>query len=52
LKKKNEEVCRLRNHNKKLQDEVKILKDKNNYQYKEEIRILDGESTKRLEEEI
>jgi hypothetical protein len=53
LKKKDEEICRLRNHNKELMDEVKRLKEeKNNYQNQEETRILDEESIKRLEEEI
>jgi DNA repair exonuclease SbcCD ATPase subunit len=53
LKKKDEEICRLRNHNKKLLDEVKRLKEeKNNCQNQEERRILDEESTKRLEDEI
>jgi uncharacterized protein (DUF3084 family) len=53
LKKKDQEICRLQNHNKKLLDEVKILKEeKNNCQNQEEIKSLDGESTKRLENEI
>jgi arginine/glutamate-rich protein 1 len=53
LKNKDEEICRLRNHNKKLLDEVKILKEeKKNCQNQEERRILDEESTKILEDEI
>jgi hypothetical protein len=53
LKKKDEEICRLQNHNKKLLNEIKILKEeKKNDQNQEETRILDEESTKRLEEEI
>jgi hypothetical protein len=53
LKKKDEEICILRSHNKKLLDEVKRLKEeKNNCQNKEERRILDEESTKTLQEEI
>jgi hypothetical protein len=51
LKKKDEEICRLRNHNKKLLDEVKILKeDFFFYQNQEETHILDEEYTKILEE--
>jgi len=53
LKKKYEEICRLQNHNKKLLDEAKILKEeKKNYQSQGEKRILDEEYTKRVEEEI
>jgi hypothetical protein len=53
LKKKDEEICRLRSHNKKLLDEVKRLKEeKNNNQNKEDRRILDEESTEILQEEI
>ena len=53
MKNKDEEICRLQSHNKKILDEVKILKEeKNNFQNKEERRILDEESTKRLQEEI
>jgi hypothetical protein len=53
LKKKDEEICKLQNHNKKLPNEVKILKEeKKNYQNQEETRILDEESTKILEVEI
>ena len=53
LKKKDEEICRLRNHNKKPIDEVKRLKEeRKNCQNQEETRILDEKTTKRLEEEI
>ena len=53
MKKKYEEICRLRTHNKKLLDEVKRLKEeKKNCQNQEERRILDEESTKRLEDKI
>jgi hypothetical protein len=53
LKNKDEEICRLRSHNKNILDEVKILKEeKKNCQNKEEIRILDEESTKILQDEI
>jgi hypothetical protein len=53
LKNKYQELCRLQSHNKKILDEVKILKqEKKNDQNQEETRILDGESTKILEEEI
>jgi hypothetical protein len=53
LKKNDEWICRLCNHNKKLLDEVKRLKEENkNCQNQEERKILDGESTKILEKEI
>jgi hypothetical protein len=53
LKNKDKEICRLRIHNKKILDEVKRLKEeKKNCQNKEEIIILDEESTKILEDEI
>jgi arginine/glutamate-rich protein 1 len=53
LEKKDEEIGRLRNHNKKLLDEVKRLKEENKHgQNQEKTRILDEETTKRLEEEI
>jgi arginine/glutamate-rich protein 1 len=53
LKNKDEEICRLQNYNKKLLDKVKRLKEeKKNCQNQEERRILDEESTKRLEDEI
>jgi hypothetical protein len=51
LRKKNKEICRLINHNKKILDEVKRVKEeKKNYENKEETRILDEESTKKPEE--
>jgi hypothetical protein len=41
LKKKDEEICRLQNHNKKLLDEVKRLKEeKKNCQNQEEKKDL------------
>ena len=50
---KDEEICRLRNHNKTLLDEVKRLKqDKKHFQNQENIRIVDEETTKRLEVKI
>jgi arginine/glutamate-rich protein 1 len=53
LTKKDEEICRLQKHSKKILDEVKRLKEeKKNYQNKEETRILDEEYTKILEETI
>jgi hypothetical protein len=53
LQKKDEEICRLQNHNKNLLDEVKILKEeKKHFQNQEKERILDEDTTKRLEEEI
>jgi hypothetical protein len=52
-KKEDEEICILWNHNKKLLDEVNILKEeRKNCQNQEEERILDEEYTKILEEEI
>jgi hypothetical protein len=53
LKKKDEEICILQNHNKKILYEVKRLKEeKKNCQNQEERTILDKETTKRLEKEI
>ena len=53
VKMKDEEICRLRNHNKTLLDEVKRLKqEKKHFQNQENIRIVDEETTKRLEVEI
>jgi arginine/glutamate-rich protein 1 len=53
LKRKDEEICRFKNHNKKILDEVNRLKEENKHcQNKEKERTLDEETTKRLEEEI
>jgi hypothetical protein len=53
LQKKYEEICRLQNHDKKILDEVKRLKEeKRHCQNQEKERILDEETTKRLEDEI
>jgi len=53
VKMKDEEICGLRNHNKTLLDEIKRLKqEKKHFQNKENIRIVDEETTKRLEVEI
>jgi hypothetical protein len=53
LKRKDEEICRLRNHNKKILDEVKRLKEEKKLcQNQEKTRTLDEETTKRIEEEI
>jgi hypothetical protein len=53
LQNKYEEICRLQNHDKKLLDEVKRLKEeKMHCQNQEKERILDEETTKILEEEI
>jgi hypothetical protein len=51
LKKK--EIGILRNHNKKLLDEFKILKEEKKHdQNQEKTKILDEETTKGLEDEI
>ena len=53
LKKKDEEICKLRNHNKSLFNEVKSLKEeKKHCQNQEKVRIVDEKTTKRLEVEI
>ena len=53
MKKKDEKVCRLRNHNKTLLNEVESLKEKKkHFQNQEKIRIVDEETTKTLEVEI
>jgi hypothetical protein len=53
FKKKDEEICRLRNHSKNILEEVKRLKEEKKHgQNQEKTKILDEETTKRLEKEI